>query len=363
MIDCLLVADDLTGACDAAVHFAARGLCPTIVELPGHTHAASARVLARSTESRDFTTEEIRRALQDLAAEFTGGAAARVFKKIDSTLRGNVGMEIAAARDAFGCDAVVVCPAFPAMGRVVEAGVLRVVHAAQFVPVDVAARLSAQAGEPCALTGAAGVAALLAEGARLIAADAATDCELDEIAAALAPFGKRVLWAGSAGLAAALARRTAQGQAGQGSAPPAFAQGPALFCLGSDHEVTLEQQAGLLAGRASVLFAHGTSHAAISGALAGGQHAILRIARGQIPEAIRAVRPAALVVSGGDTASVVFRALGAEAIELRAEIFPGVPLGTLRGGVFDRLPVVTKSGGFGARDTLIQVADFFHAIN
>jgi uncharacterized protein YgbK (DUF1537 family) len=66
-----------------------------------------------------------------------------------------------------------------------------------------------------------------------------------------------------------------------------------------------------------------------------------------------------LVLSGGDTASLVCRAAGVQRIELCDEIVPGVPRGILRGGAFDGVGVVTKSGGFGDRDTLVQVADFF----
>src|ERR1035441_7054447 len=90
-IDCLLVADDLTGACDAAVHFAIRGLRPAIVPLARGTNVAGARILAVSTGSRDLTPAEIRRALAAVAGQFPPHSAARVFKKIDSTLRGNIG--------------------------------------------------------------------------------------------------------------------------------------------------------------------------------------------------------------------------------------------------------------------------------
>src|SRR4051812_11710584 len=121
-MDTLLVADDLTGACDAAVHFAARGL-RTMVRLQGHVLPSNPCVLACATETRDAAAPEIRKALSDLAAEIP--TPSRLFKKIDSTLRGNVGMEIVAARDAFHCDAAVVCSAFPAMHRAIENGILR----------------------------------------------------------------------------------------------------------------------------------------------------------------------------------------------------------------------------------------------
>src|SRR5664280_610275 len=90
-IACLLVADDLTGACDAAVYLAVRGLRPATVLVARGTKAAGARMLALSTESRDLTPAGIRRALA-AAAEFSADSAL-VFKKIDSTLRGNTGLE------------------------------------------------------------------------------------------------------------------------------------------------------------------------------------------------------------------------------------------------------------------------------
>ena len=68
---------------------------------------------------------------------------------------------------------------------------------------------------------------------------------------------------------------------------------------------------------------------------------------------------APLVLSGGDTASLVCRALDVRAIELCREVAPGIPYGILHGGPFDGLPVATKSGGFGCPDALMQVADFF----
>ena len=247
-LDCLLVADDLTGACDAAVHFAVHGIRPAAVLFARGTKVAGARVLAVSTESRDLPPAEIRPALADVAAEFPGDAAARVFKKIDSTLRGNTGLEIAAALESFDCDAAVVCPAFPRMHRVVENGFLRVTSAPEFAPIDVAARLQLQSGLACSHTRADGIAAKLSAGSRLVSVDANCDDDLDRIAATILPMGRRILWAGSAGLASALARRL--GDAYVASGAPARS-GAALFCIGSDHDVTMAQQS-FAAGRETV---------------------------------------------------------------------------------------------------------------
>ena len=223
-LDCLLVADDLTGACDAAVHFAIRGVRPAAVLFARGTAVAGARVLAVSTESRDLPPAEIRRALAGVAEEFPGDAAARVFKKIDSTLRGNTGLEIAAAMELFHCDAAVVCPAFPRLHRVVEDGFLRVTSAPEFAPIDVAARLQLQSGIACAQTRVDGITANLSAGSRLVSVDANSDDDLDRIAAAILPMGRRILWAGSAGLASALARCLGEASVPHCACPPARAR-------------------------------------------------------------------------------------------------------------------------------------------
>ena len=364
-MDCLLVADDLTGACDSAAPFASRGV-RSLVRVAGRANLAGVRLLAVSTESRDLSPADIQRALDAVAAEYPADSAARVFKKIDSTMRGNTGFEIAAAMSSFGCSAAVVCPAFPAMRRVVDRGVLRVTNAPGFAPIDVPGRLSLQSGRECVQTSPGDIAAMLAQGARIVSVDADCDGQLDQIAASLWPMGRRVLWAGSAGLASALARLLGGTRRLHRPAPQG---GAALFCIGSDHAVTLAQQDALLSGRPSVLLQPpGGSREAIREALVRGEHVVLRIPRGrisagQVRERISGVPAAALVLSGGDTASLVCRALAVQTIELCDEIVVGLPRGIIHGGEFDGIPVAAKSGGFGERDALIRVADYFTCPN
>jgi uncharacterized protein YgbK (DUF1537 family) len=74
---------------------------------------------------------------------------------------------------------------------------------------------------------------------------------------------------------------------------------------------------------------------------------------------IERARPGALLLTGGETAVAVLRALGASGLHLAGEIEPGVALGTLAGGRFDGLPLVTKAGGFGDPDLLVRVFEAF----
>jgi uncharacterized protein YgbK (DUF1537 family) len=147
------------------------------------------------------------------------------------------------------------------------------------------------------------------------------------------------------------------------SLPP----GQVLFCIGSDHAVTVEQQRNLIAMRSALpVRAETATPQGIVAALRRGEHVVLSVPPGQTSmERVRqligdaAGAAGALVLSGGDTASLVCRALGARRIELEDEIVPGVPWGYVSGGAFDQSRVATKSGGFGGPHALIQVADFF----
>ncbi len=284
---CAVIADDLTGACDSAVQFANVGL-RTVVALDGD---ADADVVAYSTDSRDKPGR---------MPAIPG--APILFKKIDSTLRGNTRADILAALDAYGFDTAVVNPAFPEMGRVVEKGWLRVTTDPTFQPIHLPSFLD----DP-----------------RCICVD---DLEVDP--------DRRVLWCGSAGMATALARRLGHGC--PGDLPRRT--GPILFCIGSDHPVTMEQQRRLCAVRCPRL---------------------IRVGRENFEPP--STPPAALFLCGGDTASLVCRSVGVKSIELRRELARGIPAGILHGGLYKGIPVVTKSGGFGSPDDLIHIADYFHA--
>jgi D-threonate/D-erythronate kinase len=347
---CVLIADDLTGACDAAAPFAASGLS-TIVPLTAEVPVAD--VVSFSTGSRDVEPDEARRRLCAIAPQVRQLAPRIIFKKIDSTLRGNTGHEIVAAVDVFGCDAAVVNPAFPATGRIVVAGHL-LAGDGSFRPIQMLTYLQQHGAGECRHVPPGVIAEVIDAGIRFLSMEAERDADLDEIAAELLAIARPILWAGSAGLAGALAKRIA---GPKGERPPAAASGPVLFCIGSDHGLTVAQQRRLLAVR---------DVAVEPGALAEGRHVLLRLPWGKIePDELRAVftpcRPAAIVLSGGDTASLVCRALGVESIEIRGEFRSGIPIGTLRGGAYDGLAVVTKSGGFGNPDTFVDIADYFHA--
>ena len=67
----------------------------------------------------------------------------------------------------------------------------------------------------------------------------------------------------------------------------------------------------------------------------------------------------ALFITGGDTAARTVESLGIKGIELVNEILPGIPLGSFSSDLVDYpIYLVSKAGGFGRPDTLVQVYDF-----
>jgi uncharacterized protein YgbK (DUF1537 family) len=65
--------------------------------------------------------------------------------------------------------------------------------------------------------------------------------------------------------------------------------------------------------------------------------------------------PRAVVLTGGATAREVSHRLGVHGLRVSGELQPGIPFGSLEGGIWDSMPVVTKAGGFGTPGTLLDV--------
>jgi uncharacterized protein YgbK (DUF1537 family) len=63
------------------------------------------------------------------------------------------------------------------------------------------------------------------------------------------------------------------------------------------------------------------------------------------------------VVSGGATLHRLVDVLGARSLLVTGEPLPGVPRSVLKGGVWDGVTVISKSGGFGDPALLIRLAD------
>lgn len=120
-----IIADDLTGANDTALQFQKRGASTRILLDYNviEDNISEQGVWAASTESRNITPEEA--ALKVEAAVTSISSSLNIehfYKKIDSTVRGNIAVETLTMVKTLGMDAAVIIPAFPAENRITVGG-------------------------------------------------------------------------------------------------------------------------------------------------------------------------------------------------------------------------------------------------
>lgn len=121
----VIIADDLTGANATGVLLAREGFnVATFLDLERYTDEANLDVIAINTNSRAAPMETAYRRVNDATKYFSKEEDIKLYaKRIDSTLRGNIGAEIKAMLDALAEDTVaIVVTSFPSSGRVCIGG-------------------------------------------------------------------------------------------------------------------------------------------------------------------------------------------------------------------------------------------------
>lgn len=389
----VVIADDFTGANDAGVSLALSGKKVSVAFQTPFTGDTDALVI--NSDSRALGASEAAEKLTRYADEIDG--AKWLVKKIDSTLRGNPGAEVAALLRLSGQRQAIIAPAFPAAGRTTQNGVCLVkgvpVTETEFAsdpktPVrhaHIAAVLAEQTALTSLVVTPAQLTVALQGDAQLVIVDAQSDDELDQIINAAFACEERPLLVGSAGLCDVLARRLATPR-------------QLLAVIGSMSEIAQEQIQRVRSQRnvnrilidINDVFNHAMAgyEEQIAAALTAGQHCVVHtcadtqarhqidalcqqrgLSRAALGETISAFlgeltrkvlerhNPAALYVSGGDVAMAVASALGAQGFAIRGQVAQCVPFGRFLGCRWQG-PVMTKAGGFGTATTLLEVLHF-----
>lgn len=345
----IILADDLTGACDAAVAFT-RGHEPVRVQITGD-ELVTASVQAIITQSRELPPADSEASIRNIAQRLPPDT--ELFKKIDSVFRGNTVAEIAAVLRHARFDLAVIAPAYPELGRTVSNGILHIHDGTEDRTVPIA-ELLAKAG--CSLNAVAAdlstdeLAATFRRSLNNPAAilcDASTQEHLAHIVRAARSLDIRILWIGSGGLAHAIASELTPSP----STPSInIRPGHAVFFIGSTHPMTRAQVEHLLK-------THSTAMDLLIPVVLGEttdsdvRHSVATYDPSQI---------GCLFMTGGDTAHFVCRALGIHALRLQCEFSPGVPLAVAEGGPFDGVAVILKSGGFGDLSLLSRLLETCH---
>ena len=408
----LIVADDLTGAADSGVAFVQRGWVTDVCwgETPPGEDAA---VWAFDADSRRCAPGEAGRRHRD-ALRRCLTPDSLLFKKIDSTLRGQPAAEIAAlcatlqeiGRATLG----IFAPANPAMGRSTRDGHVfvrgeplertetwRREHS--YENADLAAILASAGLRPIKLPLAQvraevpelrkALHAIAAEAAHkpgtIVICDSENDDDLCRIADAARGLAATGFYIGTAGLAKALAAQVPQ------PAPRVIRLEPTtrgtLIAIGSPAQesraaarklaVYLNVRPVRIDGSAVRPFdssAEAMFALSIMGRVVAGHDVVamlepvegsdappdpqqVRVFAATLAEALKYM--GTLIVSGGETAAALLAQCQVHGIRLLGEIEPGLALGMTRGKV--QVPIVTKPGGFGDENCLIRCVDRMRA--
>jgi len=397
----VIIADDLTGSLDTGLQFHKKGLT-TYVPLKGKQSALKGQALVLNTNSRNLPGQEAYRLVYKACRNIR---AKGIYKKIDSTMRGNVGQEVLAILRARRIPKAIVVPTLPVMGRAVEKGILRI-HGIPlrhtpyakdpFHPLSTSNLpdlLARETGHAVGLIGLGTVRKgplFLAEKienhpAQLLVLDAVSRTDLQIIAAACRSLQDRLLPCGSAGLADELIThrgprrkdrrrrlggplliisasrnpRTGEQIAEAGKSFPFPLVEPDLNVLTNPRLASREVKrisAHILPllsrNRGVILTTTFQKHLA-------GQEKVIANALGKAAVLIlKQKRLGGLLLTGGDLAMGVCARLAATALRIDGEVVPGIPCSSLADGPFARLPLVTKAGGFGEKDAMVRMIHY-----
>lgn len=407
----LVIADDFTGANDTGVQLAKKGARVDVSFNWQDAGSNQADVIVVNTESRALSQQEAKdrikagiKAQQPLMAK-----GSIVYKKIDSTFRGNVGAEVEAALEASNSVLAIVAAAIPAAGRTTQQGSCYVngipLLETEFAsdpktPIyssKISEILQSQTKLPIYELSleiirskrlADELNKLASQGRGIVVLDAENDADLYNVGQHLIALVQPYILVGAAGLANALPQSLYQ---------QSKCSLPVLVVAGSMSEATRSQilfaaqddnldiidinVENLINGQYQAELAAIESRAIAT--LANHRHCVLRtcrdeqareqvthlcdryrLTRQQLGDKISETlglatqsilqnsRVGGLFLTGGDIAIAVAKALDADGYRINQEVAPCIPCGTLLNSVIDDLPVITKAGGFGTKTTL-----------
>lgn len=406
----IVVADDLTGANDTGVHFASPGHSVDVFVVPQMTPPASdAETVVVNTNTRFASPKEAYSVVFDQVNVFSQLGEAEIYKKVDSTLRGNVGAEIDAALDAGGFHVACVAPATPRNGRTVINGICYVygspLHETEiagdpFTPVGdarVQNIIESQSDRRTALVSLSAIrdgrsaireeiASSIDVGAEIFLCDAETENDLRAVRDAFAELSARVLYVGSAGLFHAFHGESGASRDGSeiiDSLHPTDTSTKTLVVVGSLMKTTLAQVSELLDSPSVAHRVLNTSLPvedleaytrelvqAVTEDLDSFETVVLqtqfvserdatrarsvgRTVGAVVRDVVRARELRSIVATGGDTAANVLHALGIDTFNLVGELLPGIPVGTITiPGLHRPTTFITKAGSYGEPNAL-----------
>jgi len=406
-----VIADDLTGANDTGVQFSKRGLKTIVLTQIQALKDMSNQVdvIVLDTESRISPRSVAYEKAKEATTRLVEAKIPIIYKKIDSTLKGNIGAELDGVMDSTGTNIAIVTPAFPANRRVTVGGYqlvnqipLEKTEASQdpVTPVRESHVPTLIAGQSKRKVEHVGLAAVIdastlrkelreciRRGGEIIVVDSVTQDDLKRVARAVVDLGLQGLTCGPAGLAEELPEAlglisgmpviTVSGSISQATMRQiAYAEGSGCVVLEVDTSKILdgersreirriiEETEQMVSKGYDVIISSARSKSSVLEDIRRGEilgmssvdvSNLIEFALGEIAsEVARIKRIAGLVLTGGTTAIRSLEMMGSHGTQVGDEVLPGVPSAVIVGGDSAGLRIVTKAGGFGDDDAIIK---------
>jgi uncharacterized protein YgbK (DUF1537 family) len=342
------------------------------------------------------------------------------YKKIDSTMRGNPGAEIAAMMDSLQLSHTFVVPALPLYGRTTINGNVYVKGVLlsetdyakdpknpvkeSYIPAIISEQTDKKTGVISFDDLHAGrqqfsskLRKMMESGFQIIVIDAEDDEDLDLTASVLATTGDRILFSGCSGLAEKLATyltliKEKKSNIVIAGSVNKITVNQAEFAavelklqiididinkiLAGDTEIEKRRisdlsKKGISSGDDLIIRTISPDDSVKKWIDVGKEHGLndllisnkIAIFLGELArELIENNKLKGIVLSGGDTAINVLQALKISGILVENEILHGIPYGHFNNEKYRDLLVVTKAGGFGEEDAIVQILNYLRNV-
>lgn len=420
VLEYVIIADDLSGACDTVVQFSNAGYKSIVLNQASNILTVDSQytAVAITTNSRDVIPEEAKIKMEEVCSYLKAIANITVYKKIDSTWRGNIGMELEILIKSLDKKFALISSVYPQNKRIGLGGYLlvdgKLLHHTPMaqdpgspttegylpnllrkqtkLPVE---HISLQVIEQ-------GINELekyiinklKTSGPCLFIADAVEESHLDTLALLSRGNLPSHILAGSAGLSSALLRQ-------RSGSNPFHNSLPVLTIIGSVHpqsnlqvdemvkklgineilitgeellglaETNLEnliQKAVEILYKEDLVLRTSRKDSDIQFIKDLGnrlglnnleiEHRISQVLQKTIASILEKVKIAGVMVTGGQTALQLLEGSEAKGIEVKEEIEPGIPVGKIIGGSLNGLKIITKAGGFGSTSVFCKGREY-----
>ncbi|PKM53833.1 MAG: hypothetical protein CVV00_10740 [Firmicutes bacterium HGW-Firmicutes-5] len=411
-----IIADDFTGSNDTGVQFAKKKLKTVVTTCVTEItdDIKNSDIVVFDTESRFDNKETAYNKNRIISNIIKDNGCKLIYKKLDSTFRGNIGAEIDGCMMGIGCDFAILIPALPSNGRqtingnvIVNGQLLSDTEIANDpkTPVNhsyIPHILKEQCDRKTAVISKVNdnidvdvvlnqLKELKKSGTEIVIIDAETDEDLLGLAKAVSLFDDGTLIVGTAGLAEFIT-----------DAYNLYVHKPILSIVGSVSNVT-RAQINYTKGRKNLCIIDlsiedlfdserkDKKKLIISRELKSGKDVVVRTAKDKkdVEDAIEFMKNkgfdkfqtsefiacglgeltgniinefedllGAIYITGGDTLIKIANYLEISGMIILEEVLPAIPMCRFVHPKFDKINVVTKAGAFGSDDTFSRILDY-----